>query len=139
MQLNFTEDRFPIHLFPFVNFSNDLAPFHKPVTAKSQERNTYNVAVFITFHGKTQRKSQDCVRLQQWAISHVIQIDCNRYPVDNEYVLTLLRQQKTMNWKDMALWFCQRQCMMYLLPYYESNQKEIGSEEIRSGHLCHSW
>jgi hypothetical protein len=53
LHLNFTEDRFPILLFPFVNFSNDLAPFHKPVTAKSQERNTYNVAVFITFHGKS--------------------------------------------------------------------------------------
>jgi hypothetical protein len=28
---------------------------------------------------------------------------------------------------------------MYLLPYYESNQKQIQSEEIRSEHLCHSW
>jgi hypothetical protein len=56
LHLKFTEDRFPIHLFPFVNFSNDLAPFHKPVTAKSQERNTYNVAVFITFHGKASQK-----------------------------------------------------------------------------------
>jgi hypothetical protein len=76
--------------------------------------------------------------LQQSPISHVIQTDCNQCPVDNESVFTLLCHQKTMNWKDMALWFCQRQCM-YLLPYYKSNQKEIQSEEIRSEHLCHSW
>ncbi len=97
---------------------------------------------YCSFHHlswkNSQRKSQDCMWLQQCAISHVIQTDCNRYPVDNESVLTLLLHQKTMNWKDMALWFCQRQCL-YLLPYYESNQKEIGSDEIRSEHLCHSW
>ncbi len=76
--------------------------------------------------------------LQQWPISHVIQTDYNQCPVDNESVFTLLCHQKTMNWKDMALWFYQRQCM-YLLPYYKSNQKEIQNEEIRSEHLCHSW
>jgi hypothetical protein len=138
LHLNFTEDRFPIHLFPFVNFYNDLAQFHKPVTSKSQERNTYNVAVFITFNGKAHKKNLRTafgfnngplvMSYKQIAIKSDLTLLCHQDAV----------HQKTMNWKDMALWFCQRKCM-YLLPYYESNQKQIQSEEIRSEHLCHSW
>jgi hypothetical protein len=47
------------------------------------------------------KKSENCMWLQQWAISHVIQTDCNRYPANDESVLTSLCHQKTINWKDI--------------------------------------
>jgi len=47
------------------------------------------------------KKSQDYMWLQQWTISHVAQTDCNRYPLDDESVLTRLCHQKTITWKDI--------------------------------------
>jgi hypothetical protein len=92
------------------------------------------------FMEKLHKRNLKTMWLQQWAISHIVQTNCNWYPVDNESILTLLCHQKTINWKDIALWFVKDNVCIFCLTMRATKKKlEVKRSDLNICAIVGDW